>query len=96
MERGGGQVLFSIGENGDDYCFLYIDQANERYIKGSVKREGEQYLLYCESERNDVILPAQEAAFQAHSVTPTVCGNELLFDKIHNVPTEIGSIEQCS
>ena len=88
--------MFSIGENGDDYYFLYIDQANERYIKGSVKREGEQYLLYCESERNNIILPAQEVAFQAHSVTLTICGNELLFDKINNVPTEIGSIEQYS
>lgn len=94
--EGGDQVLFSIGENGNDYYFLYIDQANERYIKGNVKMESERYLLYCENEKNNVILPKQEIAFQTYSVTLTICGNIFQFDKINDVPTVIGDIGRYS
>ncbi|HIY07562.1 MAG TPA: hypothetical protein H9844_10860 [Candidatus Evtepia faecigallinarum] len=88
---GDAQVTFAVDQDNQVY---YADQKNDCYIHGQVQqKEGEVYFLSCQDSVYKDRIPDQEFTLDGKTISLTIQGEVLQFEKIDDHPSLIGDVE---
>ena len=92
---GSGQILFSVDP--ESHEFFYADQLSGTYIRGEFEERGEhEYFLFYPDDGQPRAVPSQTVTCKDARICVTINGEEVLLEKISDVPTIIGDKSRYS